>query len=69
MQRIKIPNSKPCRVYWPENLQKDGYSGELEIYETFAAIVIPKPNATNKDIAQSLESLLRDFKYRAQHES
>ena len=50
MQTINIPKLKPARAYWPEYLGKDGYTGELEIYEGVCSLVIPKPGASNKDI-------------------
>lgn len=66
MQRIKIPGSKPYRVYWPENLQKDGYTGELEIHEGVCSLVIPKPSASNKDVAKDLKLLSQQFEHKAE---
>ena len=66
MQRINIPDSKPFRVYWPENLQKDGYTGELEIHEGVCSLVIPKPGAANKDVAKDLKLLSQQFEHKAE---
>lgn len=68
MQRINIPESKPPRVYWPENLQKDNYTGELEIHEGVCSLVIPKPSASNKDVAKDLKLLSQQFEHKADME-
>jgi len=68
MIKIKIPEAKHPRPYWPLTLVEESYTGELHIFEGFSAIVIPKPNASSKDIAKTLELLTQDFKYRAKKE-
>lgn len=68
METIKIPDVPRPRPYWPLTLKKEGYIGELKIFEGFSAIVIAKPEASSKDIAKTLELLTQDFKYRAQKE-
>ena len=66
MQRINIPESKPARIYWPENLQKDGYKEELEIHEGVCSLVIPKPGASDKDVAKDLKLLSQQFEHKAE---
>jgi len=68
MQPINIPASKPARVYWPENLKDNGYSGTLEIREGVCTLVIPKPGAKSKDIAKDLELASREFRNKAEME-
>ena len=68
MQKISIPEKPPIRVYWPENLKGDGYSGELDIREGVCTLVIPKPNAKSKDIAKDLELASKEFKNKAEME-
>lgn len=68
METIKIPDVQRPRPYWPLMLKREGYIGELKIFEGFSAIVITKPNASSKDIAKTLELMAQDFKYRTQKE-
>jgi hypothetical protein len=68
MQPINIPDSKPSRVYWPENLKNNGYSGELDIREGVCTLVIPKPGAKSRDIAMDLELASKEFRNKAKME-
>ena len=65
MQKINIPEKKPPRVYWPENLKDNGYKGQLDIREGVCTLVIPKPGAKSKDIAMDLELASKEFKNKA----
>jgi len=68
MQKISIPEKPPIRIYWPENLKEEGYSGQLDIREGVCTLVIPKPGAKSKDIAKDLELASREFKNKAEME-
>lgn len=66
MPTIKVPSRKNSQPYWPNELRDAGYVGELKILEGFCVLIIPKPDATNRDIAKTLELMAQDFKFRAQ---
>jgi len=65
---ISVPNKEKPRIYWPRELKEGGYTGKLKILEGFSAVVIPRPRASNKDLAKTLELMAQDFRYRAQTE-
>jgi len=69
METINIPDEQYPRPYWPQNLKKTGYIGELTIFEGFSALVIPKPNTPSKDIAKDLKNLAQHFEYKADIEA
>lgn len=69
MPVIKIdPNDKYPRVYWPDELRRFGYAGDVEVIcDPFTGTII-HPNATSEQIIQSLENRIRDIRLRrAEH--
>jgi len=68
MQKVSIPTKPPIRIYWPENLKDNGYSGQLDIREGVCTLVIPKPGAKSKDVAMDLELASKEFKNKARME-
>ena len=69
MPVIKIdPNDKYPRVYWPDELRRFGYAGDVEVIcDPFTGTII-HPNATPEQIVQSLENRIRDIRLRrAEH--
>lgn len=65
MPVIKIdPNDKYPRVYWPEELRRFGYAGDVEVIcDPFTATII-HPKATPEQIIKSLENRIRDIQLR-----
>ncbi len=65
MPIIKIdPNDKYPRIYWPEELKRYGYFGDVElICDPFTGTVI-NPTALPEQIIQSLENRIKDIKLR-----
>jgi len=68
METIKIPTTEYPRPYWPQALKKAGYTGELEVFEGFCSLVIPKPDTPSRDIAKDLKNLAQHFEYKAEAE-
>ncbi len=66
MPTIKVPDRKSSQPYWPEELRNEGYLGTLNIYTGVCSLVIPKPNASNKDVAKDLKLLSQQFEYKAE---
>ena len=66
MPVIKIdPKDKYPRIYWPEDLKRLGYVGQIEVlYDNFTAILI-HPGATPEQIRGSLENRIRDIELRS----
>lgn len=65
---LNIPSGQYPRPYWPQELTDEGYVGKLKIFVGFCALVIPKPQASAKDIARSLQNIAEQFKWRAEIE-
>ena len=65
MPIIKIdPNDKYPRLYWPEDLRKFGYHGDVEVIcDPFTATIL-NPHATPEQIIGSLENRIRDIQLR-----
>ena len=65
MPVIKIdPNDKYPRVYWPDELRRFGYAGDVEVIcDPFTGTII-HPEATPEQIIQSLENRIRDIRLR-----
>jgi len=65
MPVIKIdPNDKYPRVYWPEELRRFGYAGDVEVIcDPFTGTII-NPNATPEQIIRSLENRIEDIQLR-----
>ena len=65
MPIIKIdPNDKYPRLYWPEDLRKFGYHGDVEVIcDPFTATIL-NPHATPEQIIGSLENRVRDIQLR-----
>ncbi len=68
MPTIKVPDRKSSQPYWPEELRNEGYLGTLNIYIGVCSLVIPKPNASSKDIARDLKLLAQQFEYKGEVE-
>lgn len=66
MIRLKV--GEKGIVYFSDDLRRAGYVGNLEAIPNACVMVIPKPGAKNRDIAESLEYLIRDFNHRARLE-
>jgi hypothetical protein len=67
MPQLKVdPTQRFPRPYWPKELTQKGYAGEMEAIPNACVVVIPKPNAKDKDIAKSLRILADDFDHRAE---
>jgi hypothetical protein len=65
MTVIKIdPNEKYPRLYWPEELKRFGYTGDVEIMSDPFTGTIIHPQATPEQIIQSLENRIRDIRLR-----
>ena len=52
------------RVYWPEELKRFGYTGEVEIISDPVTATIIHPKATPEQIIKSLENRIRDVQLR-----
>ncbi|MBN1188610.1 MAG: hypothetical protein JXA46_02555 [Dehalococcoidales bacterium] len=65
MPVVKIdPNDKYPRIYWPDELKRFGYAGNVEVIcDPFTGTII-NPNATPEQIIQSLENRIRDIRLR-----
>ncbi len=65
MPVIKIdPNDKYPRVYWPDELKRFGFAGNVEVIcDPFTGTII-HPEATPEQIIQSLENRIRDVRLR-----
>ena len=65
MPVIKIdPNDKYPRVYWPEELRRFGYAGDVEVIcDPFTGTIL-HPKATPEQIIKSLENRIRDIQLR-----
>jgi hypothetical protein len=67
MPILKVdPTQRFPRPYWPKELTQRGYTGEMEALPNACVVVIPKPNAKDKDVAKSLRILAEDFDHRAE---
>lgn len=55
-------------VYFSDDLRRAGYTGDLEAIPNACVMVIPKPGAKNRDVAESLEYMIKDFNHRARLE-
>lgn len=65
MSIIKVdPDDKYPRVYWPEELKRFGYTGEVEVLCDPATGTIIHPRATPEQIIKSLENRIRDIQLR-----
>ena len=65
MSVIKVdPDDKYPRVYWPEELKRFGYTGEIEVICDPITGTIIHPNATPEQIIKSLENRIRDIQLR-----
>ena len=65
MSIIKVdPDDKYPRVYWPEELKRFGYTGEVEVLCDFATGTIIHPRATPEQVIKSLENRIRDMQLR-----
>jgi hypothetical protein len=58
------PNDKYPRVYWPEELKRFGYTGEIEVICDPITGTIIHPNATPEQIIKSLENRIKDIQLR-----
>ena len=65
MPVIRIdPNDKYPRIYWPEELRRFGYAGDVElICDPFTGTIL-HPKATPEQIIESLENRIRDIQLR-----
>jgi len=66
MIRLKV--GEKGIVYFSDDLRRAGYVGNLEAIPNACVMVIPKPGAKNRDIAESLEYMIKDFDHRARLE-
>lgn len=66
MIRLKV--AEHGTTYFSDDLRRAGYVGNLEAIPCACVMVIPKPGAKNRDIAESLEYLIKDFQQRARLE-
>lgn len=65
MAILKVdPNDKYPRVYWPEELKRFGYIGDLEVVCDPITGIIIHPGVTPDQIIQSLENRINDIKLR-----
>ena len=65
MAILKVdPNDKYPRVYWPEEMKRYGYNGELEAICDTVTCTIIHPGATPDQIIRSLENRINDIKLR-----
>lgn len=65
---IKVPDKKNCHPYWPDGLRKNGYTGDLEVFEGVCSLIIPRPGTPSKDIAKDLKILSQQFEYKGEVE-
>jgi hypothetical protein len=68
MPVIRIdPNDKYPRLYWPEELKRYGYSGDVELLcDPFTGVIL-HPKATPEQIIRSLENRIRDIQLRREN--
>jgi hypothetical protein len=52
------------RVYWPEELKRFGYTGEVEVICDPVTATVIHPGATPEQVIQSLENRIRDIQLR-----
>ena len=65
MSVIKVDSDdKYPRVYWPEELKRFGYTGEIEVICDPITGTLIHPNATLEQIIKSLENRIRDIQLR-----
>lgn len=68
MPTIKVPETDHPRPYWPQELSKEGYKGELKVHLGVCTLVIPKPKASKRDVAKGLKIAAQQFEYEAEIE-
>jgi len=68
MPTIKVPNTKNSHPYWPDELRSEGYIDTLKIHAGACSLVIPHPNAGNRQVAKDLRNLAEHLEYRAEIE-
>jgi len=66
MPIVKVPETDHPRPYWPQELKKEGYTGNLKVFTGVCTLVIPTPNASARDIAKDLKLLAQQFEYKAE---
>lgn len=52
------------RVFWGEDLRKQGYIGYLPIADAHSSLVIIKPNTSTKDILKGLRLLVKKLRFK-----
>jgi len=62
---IRLKVAEHGTTYFSDDLRRAGYVGDLEAIPNACVLVIPKPGAKNRDVAESLEYMVRDFEHRA----
>ena len=68
MSIIKI-NEETGLAYFPQNIRKEGYKGDVEALPNAITLTFVKPGATKAQIKRSLRHLLRDIELREDYES
>lgn len=65
MAIIKVdPQDRYPRVYWPEELKRFGFVGEVEVISDSATGTIIHPEAAPEQVIKSLENRIRDMQLR-----
>jgi len=65
MPRIKVDGSKKHpRPYFPKELVREGFTGEMEILNDAMTATIIHPNATLEQVKKSLLIILQDIELR-----
>ena len=65
MPRIRVDGNKPHpRPYFPKELIREGFVGEMEILNDAMTATIIHPNASLEQVKRSLKIILQDIELR-----
>lgn len=70
MTKIKVRKGKGkyARIYWPKELEEEGYIGEMLILNDAMTATILHPKASLEQAKESLKLVLKDIELRIERE-
>lgn len=70
MPLIKVDGkSRNPRPYWPQELKREGFIGEMEIINDAMTATVLHPKATLEQVKRSLELVLKDIELRIERKA
>jgi len=62
--RVRKGKSKYARIYWPRELEEEGYIGEMLVLNDAMTATIIHPHASLEQAKESLQIVLKDLELR-----